>query len=148
LAAEGHPIDALGEDDLAQRRDVDQLGLEPVREDEHVEDLADAVLSRHRLERHVVIERIVREVPEQLFHVAPRPGREEVASHGLGIMHARTASTAADSLASLLGGLAYWCWRFRFPCRRAEKLRHAVAHDGVLEEAEVPAGGNEHGAAA
>src|SRR5439155_20949252 len=44
LACEGHAIDALGEDDVAERRDVEELGLELVGEEEHVQDLADAVL--------------------------------------------------------------------------------------------------------
>ena len=66
---------------------MEELGLEVVGEEEHVQDLADAVLPGDRLERHVVVEGVVREVAEHLFHVTPRPGGEEAADDGLGVGH-------------------------------------------------------------
>ena len=42
--AETEAIDALGEDEVAARREVEDLGLDLVRGEEEVQDLADAVL--------------------------------------------------------------------------------------------------------
>src|SRR5437016_7051832 len=55
LVAEAEAVDALGEDQVAARRQVDDLGLDLLGGQEEVQHLADAVLPGDRLERHVVV---------------------------------------------------------------------------------------------
>src|SRR5881396_443175 len=81
--AETEAIDALGEDEVAARREVEDLGLDLVRGEEEVQDLADAVLPGHRVERHVVVDRVVGEILEEPLHVPLGPTSEKLSDDRL-----------------------------------------------------------------
>src|SRR5207247_11201076 len=89
VLAETEAIDALGEDEVAARREVEDLGLDLVRGEEEVEDLTDAVLPGHRVERHVVVNRVVGEILEKALDVALGPTREKFAECGFRVLHGR-----------------------------------------------------------
>src|SRR5438309_7617664 len=107
LLPEAETVDALGEDAVAVRRQMDDLGLDLVGGQKEVQHLADAVLPAHRLERHVVVNRVVREEVEEAVNAALGPTSEKFTDYGLRVLLGGRHPERPP--ATRFGGFCYHC---------------------------------------
>src|SRR5439155_993500 len=103
-----------------------------VRGEEEVEDLADAVLPGHRVERHVVVNRVVGEILEKALDVALGPTSEKFADYGLRVLHGHPERPPATRFVALATTASCHTPEPGLPARQPQRRHrscHSPAHD-------------------